>query len=117
MTILEPIPKTIIGLRAGPLVAEIIMVFASNTEVLNVEDCLEEMELAFELVPVPKEVNANCGLAISFKEEDEAEIKTALAGAGFSPLASYWRQGDYFLPWAFDEASGENSSKRSDCPS
>ena len=117
MTILEPIPKTIMSLGAGPLVAEIILVFASNTEVLNVEDCLEEMDLAFELVPVPKEVNANCGLAISFKEEGETEIKTVLAGAGFSPLASYWRQGDCFLPWPFNEESGEDSSKGSECPS
>lgn len=106
MTMLEPVAEAATGLGASPPLAEIIMVFASNTEVLNVEDCLEEMELAFELVPVPKEMNANCGLAISFKEKNETEIRTVLAGAGFSPLASYWRQGDYFLPWTFDEARG-----------
>lgn len=78
--------------------AEIILVFASNTEVLNVEDLLEEAELPFELVPVPKEVNPNCGLAISFQTRSRAEISAALARSGYKPTAAYLRRGDDFRP-------------------
>ena len=75
---------------------EVILVFASNTEVLNVEDILEEEDLPFELVPVPKEVNPNCGLAISFSGEDMSDIMAALNDGGFVPQAAYIRQGNNF---------------------
>ena len=76
--------------------AEIILIFASNTEVLNVEDLLEEKDFAFKLVPVPKEVNPNCGLAISFNGRIQAAILDALKEAGFTPQAAYLRRGDDF---------------------
>lgn len=79
--------------------AEIILIFASNTEVLNVEDLLEEKDFIFELVPVPKEVNPNCGLAISFQSRVETAVMAALAEAGFKPRAAYLRRGDDFRPW------------------
>ena len=87
--------------------AEIILVFASNTEVLNVEDLLEEMDLPFELVPVPKEVNPNCGLAISFLKENRESIFEALAEGGFKPQASYLRRGDDFRPCGESDRAGE----------
>jgi len=100
MTALEPaIEKPDISWKPETR-AEIILVFASNTEVLNVEDLLEEMDLPFELVPVPKEVNPNCGLAISFLKRDRADILAALAEGGFKPQASYLRRGDDFRPFS-----------------
>ncbi|MDR2947398.1 MAG: DUF3343 domain-containing protein [Candidatus Adiutrix sp.] len=78
--------------------AEIIFIFASNTEVLNVEDFLEEKDLDFALVPVPKEVNPNCGLAISCPAQAESGVAAALDEAGFRPQASYLRRGDDFAP-------------------
>ena len=82
--------------------AEIILVFASNTEVLNAEDCLEEADLPFELVPVPKEVNPNCGLAISFAPTDESNIMAALAEGGLTPQAAYLRRGGEFSSFVTD---------------
>lgn len=76
--------------------AEIFIIFASNTEVLNAEDLLEERDIIFELVPVPKEVNPNCGLAISFKKQAESGVMAALEEAGFKPLASYLRLDEGF---------------------
>lgn len=77
---------------------EIVLVFPSNTTVLNVEDLLEEQGLDFELIPVPKEVNPNCGLAISFSDKDRPEIMRALNKAGYRPSAAYIRSGDHFSP-------------------
>ncbi|MDR1297817.1 MAG: DUF3343 domain-containing protein [Deltaproteobacteria bacterium] len=78
---------------------EIILVFASNTLILNAEDLLEERGLPFTLVPVPKEVNPNCGLAISFVESDRDLILPVLEAAGLRPATAYRRHGDDFSSW------------------
>jgi hypothetical protein len=75
---------------------EIILVFASNTRILEAEDLLEEAGLPFLLVPVPKEVNPNCGLAISLKEGDRGLVLPALEAAGLLPHSAYLRKGDLF---------------------
>lgn len=92
----EPLTPLLVGPR---LEADLILVFASTTEVLNVEGHLEDLDLPFELVPVPKAVNPNCGLAISFAERARPEIMAALGEGGFMPTASYLRRGDDFQLW------------------
>ncbi|MDR2456234.1 MAG: DUF3343 domain-containing protein [Deltaproteobacteria bacterium] len=79
--------------------SEIILVFSSNTAILNAEELLESKDLPFILVPVPKEVNPNCGLAISFQEPDHDLIMPALEAAGLMPAAAWRRQGHSFTPW------------------
>ena len=81
---------------------EIILIFASNTDILNAEDLLEERGLPFSLVPVPKEVNPNCGLAISLAENDHDLILPPLEAAGLRPSAAYRREGDDFSAWPLD---------------
>jgi hypothetical protein len=81
---------------------EIILVFASNTMILEVEDLLEEKDLPFLLVPVPKEVNPNCGLAISFLEKDKELILPTLKGASLLPSAGYFRKGDNFGDYSLE---------------
>jgi hypothetical protein len=75
---------------------EIILVFASNTRILEAEELLEEKGLPFILVPVPKEVNPNCGLAISFGEDDRGLILPVLEAAGLEPQSAYLRKGGSF---------------------
>ncbi|MDR2140436.1 MAG: DUF3343 domain-containing protein [Deltaproteobacteria bacterium] len=82
--------------------AEIILIFSSNTKILNAEDLLEEMSLPITLVPVPKEVNPNCGLAISFAESQKEKIMTVLLAADLKPSVAYRRQGQDFSVWAFE---------------
>jgi hypothetical protein len=79
-----------------PDLAELVLVFASTTEVLNAEDRLEAGDFDFALIPVPKEVNPNCGLALSFTEKIFPDIDRALAEAGLEPIAIYRRQGGEF---------------------
>lgn len=105
----RPEPALPPPLLAGPE-AEFILVFASTTEVLNVEDHLEDLDLPFELVPVPKAVNPNCGLAISFAERNRPEIMAALDEGGFVPTAAYLRRGDDFQPLA-EPGEGEREPR------
>ncbi|MDR1872839.1 MAG: DUF3343 domain-containing protein [Deltaproteobacteria bacterium] len=81
---------------------EIILVFSSNTRILNAEDLLEEKNLPFTLVPVPKEVNPNCGLALCFMESSQDRIMPVLKAAELMPSAAYRRLGPEFSTWAFE---------------
>ncbi|MDR0882505.1 MAG: DUF3343 domain-containing protein [Candidatus Adiutrix sp.] len=83
----------------APPEEEIVLVFASSTMVLNVEELLEERGLAFELIPVPKAVNPNCGLAISFHSQAGPAIGEALSRAGWVPKAAYRRRGEDYALW------------------
>ena len=78
--------------------ADLVLVFASTTEVLNAEDLLESGDFKISLIPVPKEVNPNCGLALSFPEDLAPDIERALVAAGLGPTAVYRHQGGVFLP-------------------
>ena len=109
MTFLEPVMSSPDRPWRAVVGGKIILVFASNTLVLNAEDLLDELELPFELIPVPKEVNPNCGLAISFKEEDSPAIMAALNRAGLKPEALYHRIGGVFQPWVGNAAAEDEA--------
>lgn len=75
---------------------DIICIFPSNTLLLNVEDVLMELDLPYELIPVPKKVYSNCGLALSVREEMFGRILSALKSAGNEPGTIYKRFGNAF---------------------
>ncbi|UQZ88437.1 hypothetical protein C4J81_04115 [Deltaproteobacteria bacterium Smac51] len=112
MTFLEPVMSSSESPWRAMTGGKIILVFASNTLVLNAEDLLDELELPFELIPVPKEVNPNCGLAISFKDEDGPEIMDALKKANLKPETVYRRSGAGFQPWAGSSAPTEKTGSK-----
>ena len=70
--------------------------------ILNAEDLLEDKGLPFVLVPVPKEVNPNCGLAISLMESDRDLVLPVLEAAGLRPASAYRRHGDSFSVWPLE---------------
>ena len=75
---------------------EIICIFPSNNLLLNAEDVLTEFNLPYELIPVPKKVYSNCGLALSVNENLFSEIMSVLTTAGNVPGTIYKRRGDEF---------------------
>lgn len=75
---------------------EIICIFPSNTLLLNAEDVLTELGLPYELIPVPKQVYSNCGLALSVQEEMFEQIMTTLKIIGDEPGTIYKRFRDKF---------------------
>jgi hypothetical protein len=83
---------------------EIILVFSSNTRILSAEELLEDLDLPFILVPVPKEVNPNCGLAISFSEKDADLILPVLDKSDLWPESSYLRKEDDFKDYPLQRA-------------
>lgn len=75
---------------------EIICIFLSSNHLLNAEDVLGEFNLPYELVPVPKQVFSNCGLALSVQAESFDEIIAILKEAGHEPGTIYKRSGENF---------------------
>ena len=75
---------------------EIICIFPSNTLLLNAEDVLMELDLPYELIPVPKQVYSNCGLALSIQKDVFTKVLLLLKEAGLEPGTIYKRWGDKF---------------------
>jgi hypothetical protein len=75
---------------------ELVLVFSTNTRILLAEELLDSLDLPFVLIPVPKEVNPNCGLAMSLQEEDAELVMPVLEKADLRPKDVYRRRGGAF---------------------
>ncbi|MBF0530214.1 MAG: DUF3343 domain-containing protein [Deltaproteobacteria bacterium] len=76
----------------------LILILASIHHVLKAEKILKKTSVAFDLVPVPKEVNPDCGLAVEIATEDLKEVIDALRQAEIKISHIYQRSGRSFQP-------------------
>jgi hypothetical protein len=75
-----------------------IAVFNSIHRVMKAEQFLKERRLPILLIPAPRSVSSDCGLAIRYAEDDRMVIEESLAAADLSPEMVYCKQGsDYVL--------------------
>ncbi|MFH1135266.1 MAG: DUF3343 domain-containing protein [Pseudomonadota bacterium] len=73
-----------------------IFVLFSIHHVLRGEKALKKAGLEFDLIPVPKEINPDCGMAIETAEEKADQARQALLQAGLKIEAVYRREGKNF---------------------
>jgi len=73
-----------------------ILLFASIHHVLAVEEIFMRGELWCDLVPVPRGLSSDCGMAIEFRAEDREAVCEALAAFGVRPLGMYRREGGVY---------------------
>ncbi len=59
--------------------SRVLLTFESIHQVLAAEKALLEAGLAPDLVPVPREISANCGMAITIAPAERAPALLALA--------------------------------------
>jgi hypothetical protein len=71
-----------------------VAIFNSIHRVMEAEKLLKGKRLAILLIPAPRAVAADCGLAIRYSEEVRGEVEGALAQAGLLPEELYRRSGD-----------------------
>lgn len=78
--------------REGDYVA----VFHSVHRVLKAEKVLKAAAVDFRLIPAPRQISADCGLALSFGEGLRGTIENLLGEADLS-IAELWvmRSGNY----------------------
>jgi hypothetical protein len=78
--------------REGDLVA----IFNSIHRVLQAEKVLKEAGAEILLIPVPRLLTSDCGLAIRYAEPDRTSVEAILSRAGLPPAEIYRRRGvDY----------------------
>ena len=73
-----------------------VAIFNSIHRVMEAERLLKDRKLPMLLIPAPRALAADCGLAIRYAEADRLEIEGALAQAGLLPRELYRKTGDDF---------------------
>ncbi|MFZ5352437.1 MAG: DUF3343 domain-containing protein [Bacillota bacterium] len=66
-----------------------LAVFDSTHHALKFEKVLKDNEVKLQIIPVPREITANCGLAVVFSEGDKEKVKQ-LENANKLVIKSYY---------------------------
>jgi hypothetical protein len=83
-----------------------LAVFNSTHRVLKAEDLLKKKGLPIMLIPAPRAVQADCGLAIRFDENQLATVMNLLTAAQLLPAFLCQLQNDLFI--TLEEYTYEN---------
>ena len=63
---------------------------------MKAEKVLKELRQPILLIPVPRSLASDCGLAIRYADADRTAVEQALADAGLIPEEVYIKRGDCF---------------------
>ena len=76
---------------------DFVAVFNSIHRVMKAEKILKGMQLGILLIPVPRALQSDCGLAIRYGSEIRAVVEDALARAELLPAEIYVKSHDQYL--------------------
>jgi hypothetical protein len=74
------------------------LVFRSVHDVLEAERRMKERGMAYRLIPVPKQVNPNCGLALQVDCREVGAVQAVLADLQSRLNGVYTVRGSVFTP-------------------
>ena len=74
-----------------------IAIFNSIHRVMKAEKILKELRLPILLIPAPRALTADCGLAIRYSVGDREAVESALEEAGVLPEVIYLKQSDHYV--------------------
>jgi hypothetical protein len=78
----------------------LLAVFNSGHRVMKAEGILKALELPVLLIPAPRQLQTDCGLALRFNEDDRERIMQVLEREGLLPaFVSAFRGGQYVTTW------------------
>ncbi|WP_136524749.1 DUF3343 domain-containing protein [Geomonas ferrireducens] len=75
---------------------DFIAIFNSIHRVMEAERLLKDQGLKILLIPAPRTLAADCGLAIRYAEDVRPKVEAVLSGAGLLPRDLYRKNGDNF---------------------
>lgn len=73
---------------------DLVAIFQSIHRVMKAEQLLKGAGYAILLIPAPRSLAADCGLAIRYGEGERVEVEHALAEAGLLPTETFQRCGE-----------------------
>jgi len=68
---------------------ELYLVFYSTHHLLRAEKALRGANLVCRLVPIPRQITSDCGMAVSFAEEDLERVQILLDRLGVAHSGIY----------------------------
>ncbi len=74
-----------------------VVIFHSIHRVLKAEKLLKQAGVDFLLIPVPRQLTADCGLALRFSPEAKKDLLEVLATADLPPAEMFQRSGGRYL--------------------
>lgn len=57
-----------------------MLLFFSVSGAMKAERLLRQVGIYYKLIPIPRHLSSDCGIALKFKEDDEARILSVLEG-------------------------------------
>jgi hypothetical protein len=75
---------------------EYVAIFNSIHRVMKAEKLLKQQQLPMLLIPAPRALSADCGLAIRYGADDRPLVEKAMADGGVVPEEIYVKNGDLF---------------------
>lgn len=76
---------------------DLVAIFHSVHRVMQAEKALKLAGCEMLLIPVPRQLSSDCGLAIRFPGTTKPDVLTALAEAGLAPAELFRREGGRFV--------------------
>ena len=61
-----------------------VALFHTNSAVLRAEKILQRESFTIKLIPVPRHLSSDCGIALRFDRNDETRVRETLEAAGVS---------------------------------
>jgi hypothetical protein len=71
--------------RSG--ISETILIFRGTHQVLSAEKQLKKRRVAIRLIPVPRRLTSDCGLAIRIPSDERGRARDVLREAGLLPVS------------------------------
>jgi hypothetical protein len=74
-----------------------VAIFNSIHRVMKAEKLLKELGLPILLIPAPRAITSDCGLAIRYNEDSRCAVEEALVNEKLGPEEIYRKQGEEFM--------------------
>jgi hypothetical protein len=74
-----------------------VAIFNSIHRVMQAEKLLKELRLAVLLIPSPRALTSDCGLAVRYSKADREAVETALLEKGVAPEEIYVKCGEEYV--------------------
>jgi hypothetical protein len=71
-----------------------VLIFESIHQVMKAERILKEKGFSIDLIPVPRQISSDCGVAIELPWEDKEKVELKLEEGHISFLGCYSRDPD-----------------------
>lgn len=75
---------------------DLVAIFNSIHRVLKAEKLLKEADVEFLLIPVPRQLSSDCGLALRIAPEHRQAVFAVLTAHDLEPVELYRKEGDAF---------------------